>query len=523
MFRRRGSHGGGGGGGGGGIDDDMTIGSATSVSDRIMGRMKRNLSSFGGSSNRNVSSAGSVSSTKSSGRFGRKKKQSYRSGGGDWESVQSAGSRTSLMRSRSTSRFGNSSNNNSSVGVATMEEMDSNESMTLKGISMGRRRAPSAPICRPSDEEVGESRVIDEPVEMSLAELRSMSESELEQSMRKAGVPSEDIARTKDAVMQPGIDAGTADDKRRGSLVALFVNSGHVRLVQTDRRSTLSSMKTNSARSFAKTTATTNIPKPQDCSSASMDASDATLLESKSLSRKSKLDKITELQGEKSSLKRENKALKKTMKKLLLQLSESAKEKQALEQKIESNGTAKRESDAVEDSAKDSLHSVDLDVSVATDTDSRVTRRKESSASQRSQDVSVRDMSILKKKMKKQQQEHESLAFRLKAEIEILTKEVDGLQRELGLALESVDDAEKRVVESREVASKLKSKMRTMTSKLKDLTEEADARDKLIETFTKLLLEKNGIENGEGVVEGKLELAQLIHTGTSIGKKDAWR
>jgi len=505
MFRRSGR--------GGGIDDDMTIGSATSVSDRIMGRMKRNLSSFGGSSNRNVTSAGSVSSAKSSGRFGREK-QSYRSGG-DWESVESAGSRTSLrsMRSRSASRFMNSSSNNSSVGVTTMEEMDSNESMTLKGISMGRRRAPSAPIHR-----VGESRVIDEPVEMSLAELRSLSESELEQSMRKAGVPSEDIARTKDAAMQPGIDAGTADDKRRGSLVALFINSGHVRLVQTDRRSTLSSIKTNSARSVAETTATST-----DCISASMGASDSTLLESKSKSRKSKLDKISELQGEKSSLKIENKALKKTMKKLLLQLSESAKEKEALEKKIESNPTAKRESDTVEESAKDSFHSVDHDVSVVTDTDSMVVRRKDSSVSQRSQDVSVKDINILKKKMKRQQQEHESLAFRLKAEIDILTKEVDGLQRELGLALESLDDAEKRVVESREVASKLKSKIRNMTSKLNDLTEEADARDKLIETFTKLLLEKNGVENGEGFIEGKLELAQLIHTGTSIGNRDVWR
>ena len=507
MFRRRESQG---VGGGGGLDDDMTIGSATSVSDRIMGRMKRNLS-FGGSNNKhNVSSAGSVSSSKSSGRFGRKKKQSYRSGG-DWESVQSAGSRTrSMSRSKMMLR-NNNTNNNSAASVTTMDEMDSNESMTLKGISMGRRRAPSAPIRRPMQEEEGESRVIDEPVEMSLAELRSMSESELEQSMLKAGVPSADISSTKDAVMQLGIDSGTADEKRRGSLVALFVNSGHVRLVQTDRRSTLSSIKTNSARSFTETTATTS---PIHNSSASMDASDATLLESKSISRKSKLEKITELQGEKSTLKKENKALKKTMKKLLIQLSESSKERKALKMKIEANAKEKRESETVEDSAKGSLHSVDHDISVATDTDSKATRRKESSASQRSRDVSVKDVSNLKKMMKKQRQEHESTEFRLKAEIEILTKEVDGLQRELSLALESADDAEKRVDESHEAASKLKRKMRTMSSKLNGLTEEANARDKLIETFTKLLVDKNGGENGVAAVEGKLELAQLIHTGS---------
>jgi chromosome segregation ATPase len=330
--------------------------------------------------------------------------------------------------------------------------------------------------------------------------------------MLKAGVPPANISSTKDAVMQLGIDSGTADEKRRGSLVALFVNSGHVRLVQTDRRSTLSSIKTNSARSFTETTATTTSPIHN--SSASMDASDATLLESKSISRKSKLEKITELQGEKSTLKKENKALKKTMKKLLIQLSESSKERRALKMKIEANAKEKRESETVEDSAKGSLHSVDHDISVATDTDSRATRRKESSASQRSRDVSVKDVSNLKKMMKKQRQEHESTEFRLKAEIEILTKEVDGLQRELSLALESADDAEKRVDESHEAASKLKRKMRTMSSKLIGLTEEANARDKLIEAFTKLLVDKNGGENGVAAVEGKLELAQLIHTGS---------
>ncbi|KAK1748861.1 hypothetical protein QTG54_000800 [Skeletonema marinoi] len=438
-----------------------------------MGRMKRNLS-FGGSSNKNnVTSTGSVSSSKSSGRFGRKKKQSYRSGG-DWESVQSAGSRTrSMSRSKRMLRNINT-NNNSAASVTTMDEMDSNESMTLKGISMGRRRNPSAPIRRPMQEEEGESRVVDEPVEMSLAELRSMSESELEQSMLKAGVPSADISSTKDAVMQLGIDSGTAEEKRRGSLVAF-------------------------ARSFTETNATTS---PIHNSSASMDASDATLLESKSISRKSKLEKITELQGEKSTLKKENKALKKTMK------------KKALKMKIEANAKEKRESETVEDSAKGSLHSVDHDISVGTDTDSKATRRKESSASQRSRDVSVKDVSNLKKMMKKQRQEHESTEFRLKAEIEILTKEVDGLQRELSLALESADDAEKRVDESHEAASKLKRKMRTMSSKLNGLTEEANARDKLIETFTKLLVDKNGGENGVAAVEGKLELAQLIHTGS---------
>ena len=182
--------------------------------------------------------------------------------------------------------------------------------------------------------------------------------------------------------------------------------------------------------------------------------------------------------------------------------------------KIELNAKEKRESETVDDSVRGSLHSVDYDKSVATDTGSKATRRKDSSASQKSRDVSVKDVSNLKKAMKKQRLEHESTEFRLKAEIEILTKEVDGLQRELSLALENLDDAEKRVGESQEAASKLKRKMRTMSSKLNDLTKEADARDKLIDTFTKLLVDKNGAENGEAAVQGKLELARLIHTGS---------
>lgn len=522
MFRRRG-HGGGGDSVGGGLlaDDDMTLGSTTSVgvSDRIMGRMKLSLGG-GGSSSRNnsnnVTSSGSVSSAKSSGRFGRKKKQNYRSS----QSVSSAGSRSASfsLRSKSTGRFRmNNDASSSSVGVTTMEEMDSNEALTLKGISLGRRR-PSAPLARqqsPKNEEDdgGESRV-NEPVELSLAELRSMSESELEKAMLKAGVPSEDISRTKDQVTQLAINSGTADDKRRGSLVALFVNSGHVKLVQTDRRATLSSINNNSSKSYTEAAMPTSRDN-NNSSAMSLGASDLTLLESKSKSRKSKLEKITELQSEKSTLKRENKALKKTMKKLLAQLSDSAKEKEALEKKIELNVTEKQP-ELIDDSAKGSLHSVDNDASVATDTDSKTTRRKEGSASQRSQDVSLKDMSLLKKKMKKQQQEHKSTEFRLKAEIEILTKEVDGLQRELGLALESVDDAEKRVMEAREASSKLKNKMRTMSSKMKDLTQEADARDKLITTFTNLLLEKVGTENGDAGLTGKLDLAQLVHAGTSM-------
>jgi len=434
-------------------DDDMTIGSAASVSDRVIGRMKRNLSGR----NTHNSSANSVSTTKSSGKSVRNRKQSHRSG--NRESVQSAGNRTSFATGKS-----KNSSNKSFTGATTMDGIDSKDLIT-KGVSKERRRASSTPIEVGKDE--GQSRVINEPVEMSLAELRSMKESELEQAMLKAGVPSEDISRIKDEVTQKGIDLGKAQDMRRGNLVALFVNSGHVRLVQS--RSASTSINTGSARN------STEINAAREISSASIGTTDVTL-ESKSKPRKSKLEKISELQTEKSGLKKENKALKKSMKRLLLQLSETAKEKEAIEKNLEENDREERGSNTGTPSA--------------TDTDSKATRRKGDSDLQRGQDVSSNDKNALKEKIKKLQQEHERTEFRLKAEIEILTKEVDSLKRELGIALESVEDAEKRVAEARETASKLKNKLRTMSSKLNDLTEEGIARDKLIGTFTQLLLKK---------------------------------
>jgi len=84
------------------------------------------------------------------------------------------------------------------------------------------------------------------------------------------------------------------------------------------------------------------------------------------------------------------------------------------------------------------------------------------------------------------------------AEIDILSKEVDGLQRELALSLESLDTNKKRVRVSRETASNLKHELRSASTKVKELTAEAEARDRLIETFSKILLQKVGLEEGEG-------------------------
>lgn len=50
--------------------------------------------------------------------------------------------------------------------------------------------------------------------------------------------------------------------------------------------------------------------------------------------------------------------------------------------------------------------------------------------------------------------------------------------------------------------SNLKRELRNTTTKVKNLTAEAEARDKLIETFTKILLQKVGLEEGGGGVGG---------------------
>ena len=83
------------------------------------------------------------------------------------------------------------------------------------------------------------------------------------------------------------------------------------------------------------------------------------------------------------------------------------------------------------------------------------------------------------------------------AEIDILNKEVEGLQRELGNTLESLDGTKKRARETRESVSSLKHELRNASTKVKELTAEAEARDKLIETFTKILLQKIGADDEE--------------------------
>jgi hypothetical protein len=77
--------------------------------------------------------------------------------------------------------------------------------------------------------------------------------------------------------------------------------------------------------------------------------------------------------------------------------------------------------------------------------------------------------------------------------MDILTNEVKGLQRELGLALRSLDDAKEREIESRESSHGLRRELRDVKARLKESAAEAEARDRLIETFKGILLQKVGL------------------------------
>jgi chromosome segregation ATPase len=99
-----------------------------------------------------------------------------------------------------------------------------------------------------------------------------------------------------------------------------------------------------------------------------------------------------------------------------------------------------------------------------------------------------------------------------KTEIDILTNEVNGLQRELGHTLESLDTANGQLNEYKESMNNMKRELRRASKKVKELSAEAEARDRLIETFSNILLKKiDGInssgEEGSGFVglEGNIE------------------
>jgi septal ring factor EnvC (AmiA/AmiB activator) len=229
----------------------------------------------------------------------------------------------------------------------------------------------------------------------------------------------------------------------------------------------------------------------------------------------SKLEKIAELKIENSNIKMENKSLKKTVKKLLGQLTNAITEKNELLQssqqqysgdddnfapedtpplspieethvkKVEGNSVLPRYLDETEGTVPASC---EIDIAVLKD-DSKAEKRLTMDSSTLTESITQ-----LRQKLKKEEQAHKSTEYRLKAEIDILTNEVTGLQRELGLALQSLDETKERIRGSRESSHGLKREIRVVTARLKESIAEAEARDRLIDTFKGILLQKVGLD-----------------------------
>lgn len=92
----------------------------------------------------------------------------------------------------------------------------------------------------------------------------------------------------------------------------------------------------------------------------------------------------------------------------------------------------------------------------------------------------------------------------MQAEVDLLTREVAGLQKQLAQSLKSVEKREHSAREYRESVSKLKRKLGQASSTISKLRKEAEARDKLIDTFSRMLLTKIGMEEEEehGSIDG---------------------
>ncbi|EJK50335.1 hypothetical protein THAOC_30712 [Thalassiosira oceanica] len=582
--------------------DDMTMSSGTSgfslgansVSDRLMSKMKMNLGMTGGSS-RNVNSSSSAGGSR------RKLMSSGSFGGGSGRS----------FRSKSAGRFRPSSSP-SPVGVGAMEDMDSSEAMALKGQTFGRRgrheRAPSAPPSRQSsysnifeDQRVSSQRKLgacaggdeDGPViELSLIEMRAMTENELEQVMKDAGVPEEDITNALIEETSHHSSESITDEIRKNALVSLFVKSGRLKLIRHSksaraladyREASVSSINvgangTGSERRMSALSVSTGLSEdtlrrgssaysavgtipangnpdeiemgdpahrksidigdssrstakrggvaPDQCKDEGSVRSSATKSTKDGSLRKSKMEKIAELKTANTAMKRENKSLKKTLKKLLSQMTVAKNDKDELQneldaakkdisetrQKLDEALTSledyKKKSTSQDDVASSSSphpveksHRNSLDDSIAEESIRSIDKYNRRSTGERSvnsrEDQSKSNSAYYKKKYKREREAHQGTEFRLKAELDILTKEVEGLQRELALSMESQEASKKRARDSKDAASLYKQELRKAKSKIQDLMTEAEARDKLIESFSQILLQRVGVEGAQ--------------------------
>ncbi len=88
---------------------------------------------------------------------------------------------------------------------------------------------------------------------------------------------------------------------------------------------------------------------------------------------------------------------------------------------------------------------------------------------------------------------------------------MSGLQRELGRTLESLDDANDRSRGDRESANNLKRELRNASRQVKELKAEAEARDRLIESFASILLKKIDTGSEGGIVGlGLMENEEMV-------------
>ena len=156
--------------------------------------------------------------------------------------------------------------------------------------------------------------------------------------------------------------------------------------------------------------------------------------------------------------------------------------------KVEGNSVLPRYLDETDETEGTVPASCEIDIDVLKN-DSKAEKRLTMDSS-----TSTESITQLRQKLKKEEQAHKSTEYRLKAEIDILTNEVTGLQRELGLALRSLDDAKERIRGSRESTHGLKREIRVVTARLKESVAEAEARDRLIGTFKGILLQKVGLD-----------------------------
>jgi hypothetical protein len=542
-------------------DDNMTLGdrsmSEKSVSDRIMGRMKLNLTFLGiggGSGAHNVvdNDTGSVVDSLA---------DTVESNGA---SVSTKGGR--LRRNYEQIRMRGTS---SIQGVDGIRRRNYQQIRSKRSNYVGTRMN-GATSTTSTDEEI--------PLEYSLKELRSMNENELRIVMSIAGVESpkalgdDDVASVNDE--KSGGNVGLSSRRTKNSLVRLLVESGRVKLVpdgnttnhvtttkpeqqlsvrqlreaiqhagleeeargMTEKSElidllqsknltndsqikTASETETASRRLDSFTTSVKGDDAGSDRSSMSRTPNRPTKThETTSETRMSKLEKIAELKIENSNIKMENKSLKKTVKKLLGQLTNANTEKNELIQssrqqysgdddnsvpkdtpplcpieemhvrKVEGNSVLPRYLDETDETEGTVPASCEIDIDVLKN-DSKAEKRLTMDSS-----ASTESITQLRQKLKKEEQAHKSTEYRLKAEIDILTNEVTGLQRELGLALRSLDDAKERIRGSRESTHGLKREIRVVTARLKESVAEAEARDRLIDTFKGILLQKVGLD-----------------------------